>query len=378
MAQLTAQQKRRAKRAEDFKNQKIESAKDFDFNQHNRKNTPDGQTHVSGQEVKFLRQNNKNEKGNSNFRDNLATLDAQQASGAVFGKRAQSQYDRMSARADKLDARKEAKQRAKEAAGSTGKPTNPIDETVTGHSDSVVGNDNIVGDGNVRGNDNIVGDNNVEAGRDANTGTNSGSHTVGDNNSGTVGNGNAVVDNNVDNSQHQEVNQDNDINTNITGDGNKTFVEQDNSVRNYGGDNRSFVYNSSGGEGSLYDNPASAATMAGFYDVDDSPSAQAAFVDLYSDLNRNNGTRFAGEAMKTVDMFSMDARGYTPEAMGNAIGKSTQYSFDRADRQTGHVFGDIWNPDYITEDWKMPTPPKAIDSNAEEIADKAKDDIDDV
>ena len=47
--------------------------------------------------------------------------------------------------------------------------------------------------------------------------------------------------------------------------------------------------------------------------------------------------------------------------------------------QTGHVFGDIWNDNYITEGWKMPSAPKApIESNAEEIADKAKEDIEDV
>ena len=44
---------KRAKRAEDFKNQKIQSAKDFNFDQHNRKGVEG--THVSGQEV-FLRQ----------------------------------------------------------------------------------------------------------------------------------------------------------------------------------------------------------------------------------------------------------------------------------------------------------------------------------
>ena len=128
----------------------------------------------------------------------------------------------------------------------------------------------------------------------------------------------------------------------------------------------------------MYDSPVSAATMAGFYDVDDSPAAQAKFQDMYNDFNKGNGTRFAGEALATVAMFGTDARGYTPEAMGNAIGKSTQHSFDRADRQTGHVFGDIWNDDYITENWKMPTPPKPVESKAGELADDAKDDVDDL
>ena len=119
--------------------------------------------------------------------------------------------------------------------------------------------------------------------------------------------------------------------------------------------------------------------QCGFYDVDDSPAAQAKFHDLHTTLNRDNQKRYAGEAMKTYAKYgNIDARSYTDESMENALGKSTQYSFDRADRQTGQVFGDIWNKDYITENWKMPSAPAAIESNAEEIADKAKEDIDDV
>ena len=180
------------------------------------------------------------------------------------------------------------------------------------------------------------------------------------------------------NVQTQNVNQDNDINSKVTGNNNTVINEQDNSIRQYGGDNRSFTYNGGSGGNRYEDTPVSAATMSGFYDVNDSPAAQAGFVDMYKDFNKDNSTRFAGEAMKTMAMFNMDARDYTPESMENAIGKSTQYSFDRADRQTGHVFGDIWNPNYITEEWKMPSAPGKIESNAEEIAKKAKDDIDDV
>ena len=64
--------------------------------------------------------------------------------------------------------------------------------------------------------------------------------------------------------------------------------------------------------------------------------------------------------------------------MENALNRGVQYSFDRADRQTGHVFGDIWNDNYITEEWKMPSAPEKIESNAADIADKAKKDIEDI
>lgn len=307
------------------------------------------------------------------LRQDYAALQAKKEEGAEFSQRAQNIMERKGRRIEKRDARKAAKARAQAAQGSTGQPTNPIDDSQTGTNDNVPSNEEVMAHTQPAG-DPV----HIESGRDSNIGDNSGSHTVGDNNSGTVGNNNAVVDNKVDNSQEQEVNQDNDINNTVTGDNNKTFINQDNSVRNYGGDNRNFVYNSSGGMGALYDSPVSAATMGGFYDVDDSPAAQAGFVDMYKDFNKDNGTRFAGQALQTVEMFSTDARDYKPEDMENWLNKSTQYSYDKGDAETSLALGDIWNKNYTTAEWKMPSPPKEIESNAEEIADKAKDDIDDV
>ena len=190
--------------------------------------------------------------------------------------------------------------------------------------------------------------------------------------------GSVTGDNDNVPSNLQTVNQNNDINTNVKGDKNTVITEQDNSVRYYGGDTRNFTYNGGGSKGGV-DTPVSAATMAGYYSVDDSPAAQARRNSLHTTMNRDNQKRYAGEAMKTFAKYgNIDARNYTDESMENTINRGIQYSFDRADRQTGHVFGDIWNDNYITEEWKMPSAPKAIESNAEEIADKAKKDIEDI
>ena len=124
--------------------------------------------------------------------------------------------------------------------------------------------------------------------------------------------------------------------------------------------------------------PVSAATMSGFYAVDDSPAAQAKFTDLHSQLNADKQKRYAGDALKVVEKYKTDARDYTPESMENYLNKHIQYSYDRADRQTGLTFGDIWNENYITKDWQMPDAPAPIESNAEEIAEKAKEDIEDI
>ena len=184
----TKQAKTRAQRAQDFANQNIESAKDFDFDQHNKKGVEG--THISGQEVKHLRSTHKKNDGTGNFRDTYAALQAQKDSGATFGKNAQRQFDRMGERMERLDARKAAKEKAKaakdsadedkgstdEGTGSTGNKTNSVDKSVTGEDDSVPDNNHM------------------------------------------------SVDTNIENSQEQKVNQDNDINTNVNGNNNTVIV----------------------------------------------------------------------------------------------------------------------------------------------------------
>ena len=176
------------------------------------------------------------------------------------------------------------------------------------------------------------------------------------------------------NTQTQEM----ESSTTVNGDNNTVTNNQtiDNSTT-YEASDRTFNYQGTGDQ--TKDTPVSAATMSGLYDVDDSPAAQKSFNSLYTSMNADNQKRYAGQAMDTFKKYGgFDARSYTDESMENVINRSTQYSFDRADRQTGHVFGDIWNDNYITEDWKMPTPPKAIESNAKDIADDAKEDIEDL
>ena len=189
----------------------------------------------------------------------------------------------------------------------------------------------------------------------------------------TIGTGGVVA--NPDNSQEQNVSQDNDISTDIVGDNNTVVNNQDNSIRQYGGDNRQFIYNGGSGSSSYEDTPVSAATMAGFYDVDDSPAAQAARTDFWTTSNRDNQKRYAGQGLATSKMFSnFDARDYTPEAMQQAIYDSTQHSYDRADVQTGLTLGDIWRSDYAPQ-WKMPNKPKPVEIDVGSITNDIRDEI---
>ena len=115
--------------------------------------------------------------------------------------------------------------------------------------------------------------------------------------------------------------------------------------------------------------------MAGFYSVNDSPAAQAQRHDFWTTQNRDAQKRYAGQGLATSALFSnYDARDYTPQAMQQAIYDNMQDTYARADVQTGLALGDIWNSRYAPS-WTMPAAPEKIESNVEEIAKDAKDDV---
>ena len=128
---------------------------------------------------------------------------------------------------------------------------------------------------------------------------------------------------NMRNLQDQDVEQDNDITSTVTGDNNYVYNNQDNSIRQYGGDNRQFTY--VGGKDTRLDTPASMATLSGIWDVDDSPAKQAKFVDLYSSLNADNQKKYANTSHiaegaiaranrnSTIDTNALDDRIYNCE-----------------------------------------------------------------
>ena len=155
------------------------------------------------------------------------------------------------------------------------------------------------------------------------------------------------------------INQDNDINNEVTGDGNYINNQQDNSIRNYGGDQRVFNYQSngygSGGQG--LDTPVSAATMAGFYSPSDSHGANAARLDrritMGNDYAKNNmntghiaqGAMHMARNNRTIDPAKMDAR----------IQGRAQASKAQAYMMGNSIYGDLagFNPQ-----WNQPQSPK--------------------
>jgi hypothetical protein len=334
----------RAQRAEDFKNQKVKDVKDFNFDQHNRKNVEG--THVSGQEVKHVRETGGRDAA-------YAALTAQKEAGATFGDRAQKKYDRMGRRIEKQKSREAAKEKAQAVktppSDNTTQPynppaqsPNPEDSPATQPSNQQVANN------------------------------------TGDIDQTTK----------IESTQEQNVNQDNDVNTDINGNSNTVVNNQDNSIRQYGGDHRSMVINEAntgnqgGGANSAYYNAAdkaiTMATLGGFYDVDDSPAARASFVDQSVTMNRDNQKRYAGAGLATAAQYTnFDPGVVNMENLQSSVDSASQQWFDRAKVQEVKTYGDrAAVTDYA--DFKFGDPIEEITSNASDIADDYKDDIDDM
>lgn len=306
----SARKARRTQRAQDFANQKIQSAKDFNFDQHNRKGVEG--THISGQEVRHLRGRHKTHKG-ANVRDTYAALQEQKEAGATFGGRAQKQMDRMGARIEKLDARQAAKEKA-QAAQSVPPAEQPQETHVNVDKDTSITDPDTQQIGL------------PQPGQTGNTYEPPGGNHTG-----------------IKNTQEQNVNQDNDINTNIDGNGNYVVNNQDNSIRQYGGDNRSFVYNGSGD--GTQDMAGTMATLAGFYDVDDSPGATAARLDQHITMNRDNQKQFQNTshiAQGAIHRAGMNSY-IDPKAIDQRVRGREQNSYDRASLMSKNLWGDLSN-----------------------------------
>ena len=168
------------------------------------------------------------------------------------------------------------------------------------------------------------------------------------------------VEGQQDNQQNQSVQQDNDINSNITGNNNITNISQDNSVRNYGGDQRNFTYVSNNKNG-FTDTPASMATMAGFYEVSDSPASNAAFIDRYSTQNFDNQKRY-GNTGKAAEMIQRGS-GVAPfkaNEYEDAIMQAAEVARARSTVGLTNVFGDMAN--FPLMSWKSPIRQKGVKS----------------
>lgn len=151
--------------------------------------------------------------------------------------------------------------------------------------------------------------------------------------------------------------------TQISGDGNIAINQQaiDNS-RTYGGSSRIFNYQGSGDQAT--DTPVSAATMGGFYDVDDSPAANASRVDRQVDQNRQNQQYYrestSNIAQNAINNAAKNAY-IDPAALDKRVSAGAQNMFDMSTQMGENIFGDMsafktpnFNPPKAPEKVKTP------------------------
>ena len=190
--------------------------------------------------------------------------------------------------------------------------------------------------------------------------------------------GNMVGNDNVNtggNEQNTEVNYGND--SIDFGEGNTlNGVNIDQSERYYGGNqnNMSIVYG--GGSNNMNTAAVSDLTTLGLGKADDSPAAQAAFVDMYSTMNSDNQKKYdnPNDAAKYIQR----AAATNPidyVALNNQISQSIQNHYDLADKQSTYYMGDGYK--YRPPVYNMPENQDSIESNTDEIYDDVKDQLND-
>ena len=186
----------------------------------------------------------------------------------------------------------------------------------------------------------------------ASTGTAGGNQAI----NSPISNANPI---DIDGNSNQ-VSQDNSITQTVD----NSTDNSDNSQRYYGGSSRTFNYKGGDGESKLYDTPVSSATMAGFYDVDDSPGASQKFMDQYIDSNRlaQRSNRNEYNKYKNVDYSSNDPA--RQAELNSELKSSIQESRDRSNTKRDNIFQGR-NPFDIN--FTLPGMPSAIESNAGQI-----------
>ena len=158
---------------------------------------------------------------------------------------------------------------------------------------------------------------------------------------GTEGGGNITP---TVQTQDQTVSQDNDITNTITGDGNTVTNNVDNSVRQYGGVNKNFVYNGSSNGKNYMDTPVSAGTMGGYFHDGDSPGKSASFVDRYQTMNKDFQQQFkdTGYANKAINQAAKTSS-IDVGALDQRVNDRAKLSRARSTNMAGSIFGDMFN-----------------------------------
>ena len=240
---------------------------------------------------------------------------------------------------------------------------------------------------------------------------------TGDPGTGNPGNPDPVNDRSIDQESNQEIVNEDIQNTNIedsfnggtigditqggTINGNNNTinntVDNSNNSRYYGGSNTVWNINNSNqnantgyalGGGNYtggVTSPLSNLTMLGYGKPDDSPSANAQFVDMYQTLNSDAQKKYENVGSDTANKYIQMARANNPvnyegiqktlsgyyNDNGQFVPGTSQNFYDRAVARQTQFMGDYAN--FRPPEYAMPDPPAPIDDNLDEVAEDAMD-----
>ena len=146
----------------------------------------------------------------------------------------------------------------------------------------------------------------------------------------------------------------------------------------YGGDQSQTVINYAGDYDPTTATTVTDMTIAGHGKADDSPAAQAKFVDMYQDLNAQAQKKYANVGTSTANQYIQNAAATNPidyVALNKNISQSIQNHYDRATEQGTLYMGDPYN--YRPVDYEMPEPLDSVENNVEQITENAQENLDD-
>ena len=156
-------------------------------------------------------------------------------------------------------------------------------------------------------------------------------------------------------------------------------VDNSNNSRYYGGDNRVFNLNYTGSNagnngfvlGSSVRTPASDLTMMGAYGVNDSPAAQASFVDMHSDLNALNQQKYKNAGADITSKYMKMGNAANPsswDAINAQLSNDISQSYQNAADLEFKMGGDWRN--YNVPKFAFPDPLDPISNDALEDAEE--------
>lgn len=143
------------------------------------------------------------------------------------------------------------------------------------------------------------------------------------------------------NSSYQFGDVDNNVNNNTLGD----FSEMNIFNNQYGGDVKSVNISYQGDGAQMKATPIRDLTMAGYFDVSDSPAKTAGFMKKYGDLNRANQSDYSNTGVRTAQKYmNMGANNKVVDtnALDKQVRNNPLYHRDMSRVEGSFTFGDLY------------------------------------